>query len=69
VEPEQQTYPDTYSHAHPTDDLGRPVAPPMKQSPPTEAGQHDWVGGVTTTDKPAQTPADAAYAPSHERGS
>jgi Tat protein translocase TatB subunit len=68
-EPEQQiVYPDTYSHAHPTDDLGRPVAPPTNESPAAEAGQQDWVGGVTTTDKPAQPPADAAYAPFHERG-
>jgi len=68
-EPEQQiVYPDTYSHAHPTDDLGRPVAPPSNESPAAEAGQQDWVGGVTTTDKPAQPPADAAYAPFHERG-
>jgi sec-independent protein translocase protein TatB len=65
---QQIVYPDTYSHAHPTDDLGRPVAPPIHESPAAEAGQQDWVGGVTTTDKPAQTPADAAYAPPHERG-
>ena len=69
LEPEQQiVYPDNYSHAHPTDDLGRPVAPPTNQSAPAEAGQQDWIGGVTTTDKPPQTPTDAAYAPSHERG-
>jgi sec-independent protein translocase protein TatB len=68
-EPEQQiVYPDTYSHAHPTDSLGRPVAPPTRGSPAAEAGQQDWVEGVTRTDKPAQTNADAAYAPSHERG-
>jgi Tat protein translocase TatB subunit len=69
-EPEQQSvYPDTYSHAHLTDSLGRPVAAPTSEPPATEPGQHDWVGGVTATDnKPAQTNADAAYAPSNERG-
>jgi Tat protein translocase TatB subunit len=69
-EAEQQiVYPDTYSHAHPTDSLGRPVAPPAtSDSPAVEPGQHDWVGGVTATEKPAQTTADAAYAPPHERG-
>jgi Tat protein translocase TatB subunit len=69
-EPEQQiVYPDTYSHAHPTDELGRPVAPP--EAPAAAPGQQDWVGGVTAIDqpdKPAQTTADAAYAPSHGRG-
>ena len=74
-ETEQQiVYPDTYSHAHPTDSLGRPVATSTAEAasagePPAAApGQQDWVGGVTRTDKPAQTTADAAYAPSHERG-
>jgi sec-independent protein translocase protein TatB len=72
-EPEQQiVYPDTYSHAHPTDELGRPVAPPTSEAPAAAPGQQDWVGGVTATDqppdKPAQTTADAAYAPSHGRG-
>jgi sec-independent protein translocase protein TatB len=72
-EPEQQiVYPDTYSHAHPTDSLGRPVAAPTNESPtepPAGApGQQDWVGGVTAADKPAQPTADAAYAPSNERG-
>jgi sec-independent protein translocase protein TatB len=67
TEPEQQiVYPDTYSHAHPTDSLGRPVAAPNSQHPAVEPGQQDWVGAVT--DKPAQTAADAAYAPPHERG-
>ena len=68
-EAEQQiVYPDTYSHAHPTDELGRPVAPPASEAPATAPGQHDWVGGVTaTTEKPAQTTADAAYAPPHEQ--
>jgi len=70
-EPEPQIeYPDTYSHAHPTDSLGRPVAPPTSEPPAATAGQHDWVGGVTETDQPAHTnaTADAAYAPPHERG-
>jgi sec-independent protein translocase protein TatB len=67
-EPEQQiVYPDTYSHAHPTDSMGRPVAAPTTEPPAVEPGQQDWVGGVTE-DRPAQPPADAAYAPSHERG-
>lgn len=70
LEPEQQiVYPDTYSHAHPTDSLGRPVASPTSEAAAAEAGQQDWVGGVTSTsEKPAQTTADAAYAPSHGRG-
>jgi sec-independent protein translocase protein TatB len=70
AEPEQQiVYPDTYSHAHPTDSLGRPVAPPTTEPPAAEPGQQeDWVGGVNRTDKPTQTTADAAYAPPHERG-
>ena len=69
-EAEQQiVYPDTYSHAHPTDELGRPVASPTSEAPAAAPGQQDWVGGVTaTTEKPAQTTADAAYAPSHGRG-
>jgi len=68
-EPEQQiVYPDTYSHAHPTDSLGRPVAVPTSEVPVAEPGQQDWVGGVTGGEKPAQTAADAAYAPRHERG-
>ena len=68
AEPEQQiVYPDTYSHAHPTDSLGRPVAAPTSEPPAAAPGQQDWVGGVTATDKPAQTTADAAYAPSHEQ--
>ena len=72
-EPEQQiVYPDTYSHAHPTDSLGRPVAAPTNESPtepPAAApGQQDWVSGVTAADKPAQPSADAAYAPNNERG-
>ena len=67
----QIVYRDTYSHAHPTDELGRPVAPPTSEALAAAPGQQDWVGGVTATDqpdKPAQTSADAAYAPSHGRG-
>jgi sec-independent protein translocase protein TatB len=72
-ESEQQiVYPDTYSHAHPTDSLGRTVAAPTTEpSGPAAPGQQDWVGPVTgddNPDKPAQTTADAAYAPRHERG-
>ena len=43
AEPEQQVYPDGYSHAHPTDSLGRPVAAPTDEPPPN-SGQQDWVG-------------------------
>jgi sec-independent protein translocase protein TatB len=74
AEPEQKIgYPDHYSHAHPTDSLGRPVPLPTDEPAAVESGQHDWVGGVTgtektATEKPAQPAADAAYAPSHERG-
>jgi sec-independent protein translocase protein TatB len=64
-EPEQPSYRDGYSHAHPTDDLGRPV--PESQSG-AESGQQDWVGGVAGTEKPAQSAAPAGYAPPHERG-
>ena len=67
----QITYPDTYSHAHPTDSLGRAIEAPVA----VDSGQQDWVGvpagddaRVTATDKPAETPHAAAYAPSHERG-
>src|ERR1700716_970017 len=53
AEPEQQiVYPDTYSHAHPTDSLGRPVASPTSEAPATDPGQQDWVGGGAGTDKP-----------------
>ena len=67
AEPEQQVYLDSYSHAHPTDSLGRPIAPPTDELP-ADSGQQDWVGGVSATDKATQTPPAAAYAPSHERG-
>lgn len=83
-EPEQRTvYPDNYSHAHPTtdsmggplDSVGRPPDPlsrpevPSSEPPAADPAQHDWVGGVTTThEKGAQAPADAGYAPPHERG-
>jgi sec-independent protein translocase protein TatB len=73
--PEQQiTYPDTYSHAHPTDSLGRAIEAPNDAPAAVDSGQQDWVGvpagdgGVTGTDKPAETPPTPAYAPSHERG-
>ena len=74
AEPEQQiTYPDGYSHAHPTDSVGRPIEAPSNDSPTHEpaavdSGQQDWVSGVTPAQKPAQTTPAAAYAPSHERG-
>jgi sec-independent protein translocase protein TatB len=68
AEPEQQVYPDGYSHAHPTDSLGRPIEAPTNEPPAVDSGQQDWVGGVSATDKPTQTTPAAAYAPSHERG-
>jgi sec-independent protein translocase protein TatB len=80
AEPEQQVYPDGYSHAHPTDSLGRPIEAPANEPPAVDSGQQDWVGvpagdvpagdggGVSATDKPTQTTPAAAYAPSHERG-
>lgn len=68
-EPPQPSYPDWYSHAHPTDSEGRPLPPPTSDAPAVDSGQQDWVGGVSpTTDKPAQSPAPAGYAPPHERG-
>ncbi len=66
AEPEPPPYRDGYSHVHDTDELGRPVPEPLP--PDAESGQQDWVGGVTGTEKPAQTATPAAYAPSHERG-
>jgi sec-independent protein translocase protein TatB len=66
---EQPIYPDGYSHAHPTDSLGRPIEIPGQAPAAADSGgQQDWVGGVTPTDKAAQTTPAAAYAPSHERG-
>jgi sec-independent protein translocase protein TatB len=66
-EPEQQAvYPDHYSHAHPTDSMGRPIEAPTNEPPAVEAGQQDWVGGVTPTEKPNQP--TAAYAAPNERG-
>jgi Tat protein translocase TatB subunit len=67
------TYPDTYSHAHPTDSQGRPLYAAPAQTLPAQAEaivprQQDWVGGVSGSEKPAQHAADAAYAPSNERG-
>ncbi len=75
------SYPDHYSHAHPTDAEGRPLPPPPpapdsssasetgtpRQGSASESGQHDWVGSVTP-DKPAQGTPAAGYAPPHERG-
>lgn len=65
-----QSYPDTYSHAHPTDSEGRPTQAP---SPPVEAvpadpRQQDWVGGLSRVDPATQGAAEAARAQSHERG-
>jgi hypothetical protein len=68
VEPELPVYPDTYSHAHPTDSLGRPIEAPTNEHPAPESGQQDWVGGVSGAEKPAQSAANAAYAAPHERG-
>jgi sec-independent protein translocase protein TatB len=68
AEPEQPIYPDGYSHAHPTDSLGRPIEQLTPESAAVDSGQQDWVGGVTASDKAAQTTPAAAYAPSHERG-
>jgi sec-independent protein translocase protein TatB len=74
AEPEQQVYPDGYSHAHPTDSLGRAIEAPTNEPTAVDSGQQDWVGvpagdgGVSATDKPTQTTPAAAYAPSHERG-
>lgn len=65
AEPEPPTYRDGFSHAHPTDEQGRPVPEPQSGA---ESGQQDWVGGIAATDKPAQPGASAGYAPSHERG-
>jgi sec-independent protein translocase protein TatB len=70
-EPDQQvTYPDHYSHAHPTDELGRPISPTAapEGEQPHDPHQQDWVAGVTAAQKPASTAADAAYAPPNERG-
>ncbi len=66
--PEQPVYPDTYSHAHATDSLGRPIPSPTNEPPPPESGQQDWVGGVTEAEKTAQAGHNGAYASSHERG-
>jgi sec-independent protein translocase protein TatB len=74
AEPEPQvTYPDTYSHAHPTDSLGRPVpsVEPETQlaQPVVDSRQQDWVGGLDDTEHAEKKPPqDAAYAPTHERG-
>jgi Tat protein translocase TatB subunit len=67
-EPAQPVYPDHYSHAHPTDSLGRPIPAPSPDPPAPESGQQDWVGGVTEVEKTAQAEHNGAYASSHERG-
>ncbi|HEY3786717.1 MAG TPA: Sec-independent protein translocase protein TatB [Steroidobacteraceae bacterium] len=64
------SYPDTYSHAHPTDPEGRPTAlgsPPV-ETPSTDPHQQDWVSGVTGMESATHAAADAAPAQSHERG-
>jgi len=68
AEPQQPVYPDHYTHAHPTDSEGRPLPPPASETKGKDSVQQDWVGGVATTDKPAEGAAAAGYAPSHERG-
>jgi sec-independent protein translocase protein TatB len=73
-EPEQPRYPDTYSHAHATDSLGRDVSvattpgATAPEAPAPAVTQQDWVGGVTGTEKSSQPGNDAGYAPPHERG-
>jgi Tat protein translocase TatB subunit len=64
----QLSYPDTYSHAHPTDSLGRPVATSDLSAGETDSRQQDWVGGLGVDDAPGPAAADAAYAPGNERG-
>jgi len=64
AKPEQPVYPDTYSHAHPTDYLGRETPPPDPGA--VDPHQQDWVGGVNAEHKPA--PEAPAYAPPNERG-
>jgi len=65
-----QSYPDTYSHAHPTDSEGRPLpaATSVLDAPATDPRQQDWVGGLTGADPATKGAADAARAQSHERG-
>src|SRR5262249_15126167 len=56
----QPTYPDTHSHAHPTDDLGRPVPPSNPEPVVAESGQQDWVGGVYTEAQHGGSPGGGA---------
>jgi sec-independent protein translocase protein TatB len=63
----QMTYPDTYSHAHPTDSLGRPIPAPTSEpatgsGPEPDSAQQDWIGGVTV-DNAGQTPRPDEKAP------
>ncbi|MBS0416406.1 MAG: twin-arginine translocase subunit TatB [Proteobacteria bacterium] len=80
AESSQPTYPDHYSHAHPTDSDGRPL-PASGDPAPDPSGQQDWIGGgsptgngvpsadnLTVTDKPAQSSPAPGYASPHERG-
>ncbi|HZO21644.1 MAG TPA: hypothetical protein VFB37_04000, partial [Steroidobacteraceae bacterium] len=64
-----KSYPDTYSHAHPTDSEGRPVpaASPAPETAAADPRQQDWVGGVSG-DSSMPSAADAARAQGHERG-
>jgi len=68
------SYPDTYSHAHPTDSLGRPIdandssEPAAPVAAEADTGQQDWVKSLSGTENPTQDAANAAYARSHERG-
>jgi sec-independent protein translocase protein TatB len=71
AQPEQQiTYPDHYSHAHPTDELGRDISIPDALAEPAtpDPRQQDWVGGVAPPAKPVSSATDAAYASPNERG-
>ena len=77
------SYPDTYSHAHPTDSEGRPVpahhaSSPAPQSPTSvepavdpgpaiDPRQQDWVGALSSSEPSPESGASAARA-SDERG-
>jgi sec-independent protein translocase protein TatB len=60
----QVVYPDYHSHAHPTDELGREIAP----GEPADPLQQDWVSATAAPHKPVSNATDAAYAPPNERG-
>jgi sec-independent protein translocase protein TatB len=65
--PEQPVYPDAYSHAHPTDYLGRTMPSPDPDA--VDPRQQDWVGGPGAQQKPAANASEPpAYAPPNERG-